>query len=176
MQVYLNHKCREVPDTYENISLSQDKTSNSNLKIEALVFTRLVMASHSSAVFHPHIRVYSQDYLILFWQSFSHISLLVVMLSSPFSQLLKQATKWVEHVSLISCYMHLKMWSMQALSGPVLAAVGERYYKVTAEALRVCGELVKAIRPNFDMVRDYFLMYGHVMHCFMVDHLCNCFS
>jgi cullin-associated NEDD8-dissociated protein 1 len=52
------------------------------------------MASHSSAVFHPHIR---------------------------------------------------------ALSGPVLAAVGERYYKVTAEALRVCGELVKAIRPNFDM-------------------------
>jgi cullin-associated NEDD8-dissociated protein 1 len=72
--------------------------------------------------------------------------------------------------------MHLKMWSMQALSGPVLAAVGERYYKVTAEALRVCGELVKAIRPNFDMVRDYFLTYGHVMCCFMVGHLCNCFS
>jgi hypothetical protein len=72
--------------------------------------------------------------------------------------------------------MHLKMWSMQALSGPVLAAVGERYYKVTAEALRVCGELVKAIRPNFDMVRDYFLTYGHVMHRFMVGHLCNCFS
>jgi len=42
---------------------------------------------------------------------------------------------------------------MQALSGPVLAAVEERYYKVTAEALRVCGELVKAIRPNFDMVK-----------------------
>jgi hypothetical protein len=66
MQVYLNRKCREVLDTYENISLSQDKTSNSNLKIEALVFTRLVMASHSSAVFHPHIRVCSQEYLILF--------------------------------------------------------------------------------------------------------------
>jgi hypothetical protein len=56
--------------------------------------------------------------------------------------------------------MHLKMWSMQALSGPVLAAVGERYYKVTAEALRVCGELVKAIRPNFDMVRYYFFDVG----------------
>ncbi|KAG0632469.1 hypothetical protein M758_1G330700 [Ceratodon purpureus] len=70
-----------------------DKASNSNLKIEALVFTRLVMASHSPSVFHPHIK---------------------------------------------------------ALSAPVLAAVGERYYKVTAEALRVCGELVKAIRPNFD--------------------------
>ena len=35
----------------------QDKASNSNLKIEALVFTRLVMASHSPAVFHPHIKV-----------------------------------------------------------------------------------------------------------------------
>lgn len=37
--------------------IAQDKASNSNLKIEALVFTRLVMASHSSAVFHPHIKV-----------------------------------------------------------------------------------------------------------------------
>lgn len=45
------------------------------------------------------------------------------------------------------------LWPFQALSAPVLAAVGERYYKVTAEALRVCGELVKAIRPNFDNVR-----------------------
>lgn len=35
----------------------QDKASNSNLKIEALVFTRLVMASHAPAVFHPHIKV-----------------------------------------------------------------------------------------------------------------------
>lgn len=69
-----------------------DKSSNSNLKIEALLFTRLVMASHSPSVFHPHIK---------------------------------------------------------ALSEPVLSAVGERYYKVTAEALRVCGELVKAVRPNF---------------------------
>eukprot|EP00246_Nothoceros_aenigmaticus_P008850 TRINITY_DN2398_c0_g2_i1.p1 TRINITY_DN2398_c0_g2~~TRINITY_DN2398_c0_g2_i1.p1 ORF type:complete len:1034 (-),score=241.13 TRINITY_DN2398_c0_g2_i1:61-2811(-) len=67
-----------------------DKSSNSNLKIEALVFTRLVLAVHHPSVFHPHIK---------------------------------------------------------ALSSPVLAAVGERYYKVTAEALRVCGELVKAIRP-----------------------------
>jgi cullin-associated NEDD8-dissociated protein 1 len=52
------------------------------------------------------------------------------------------------------------MWSMQALSGPVLTAVGERYYKVTAEALRVCGELVKAIRPNFDTVRVDYLTHG----------------
>eukprot|EP00249_Psilotum_nudum_P024642 c29247_g2_i2 orf=410-4126(+) len=77
-----------------------DKSSNSNLKIEALIFTRLVMASHSPSVFHPHIK---------------------------------------------------------ALSEPVLSAVGERYYKVTAEALRVCGELVKAVRPTFKLpsVFDY---------------------
>lgn len=70
-----------------------DKSSTSNLKIEALVFTRLVMASHSPAVFHPYI---------------------------------------------------------QALSGPILSAIGDRYYKVTAEALRVCGELVRVLRPNFE--------------------------
>ncbi|KAF2294079.1 hypothetical protein GH714_007350 [Hevea brasiliensis] len=68
-----------------------DKSSTSNLKIEALIFTRLVLASHSPSVFHPHIK---------------------------------------------------------ALSSPVLSAVGERYYKVTAEALRVCGELVRIVRPN----------------------------
>lgn len=36
---------------------SQDKSSTSNLKTEALIFTRLVLASHSPAVFHPHIKV-----------------------------------------------------------------------------------------------------------------------
>ncbi|KAL3700206.1 hypothetical protein R1sor_018228 [Riccia sorocarpa] len=75
-----------------------DKASNSNLKTEALVFVRLVMASHSPSVFHPHIK---------------------------------------------------------ALSAPVLASVSERYYKVTAEALRVCGELVKAIRPSLDKPADF---------------------
>ncbi|KAI8024192.1 Cullin-associated NEDD8-dissociated protein 1 [Camellia lanceoleosa] len=59
-----------------------DKSATSNLKIEALVFTRLVLASHSPSVFHPYIK---------------------------------------------------------ALSSPVLSAVGERYYKVTAEALRGYG-------------------------------------
>lgn len=37
--------------------LLQDKSSTSNLKIEALIFTRLVLASHSPPVFHPHIEV-----------------------------------------------------------------------------------------------------------------------
>lgn len=41
--------------------------------------------------------------------------------------------------------------SIQALSSPVLAAVGERYYKVTAEALRVCGEIVRVVRPSTEV-------------------------
>ena len=43
-------------------------------------------------------------------------------------------------------------FSLQEILDPVLSAVGERYYKVTAEALRVCGELVKVIRPNVNEV------------------------
>jgi hypothetical protein len=35
----------------------QDKSSTSNLKIEALIFTRLVLSSHSPDVFHPYIKV-----------------------------------------------------------------------------------------------------------------------
>ena len=41
---------------------------------------------------------------------------------------------------------------IQELLSPVLSAVGERYYKVTAEALRVCGELVRVVRPNFQVI------------------------
>lgn len=41
--------------------------------------------------------------------------------------------------------------TLQFLSNPVLSAVGERYYKVTAEALRVCGELVRVVRPNIEV-------------------------
>uniref|UniRef100_A0A0E0G1Z7 TATA-binding protein interacting (TIP20) domain-containing protein n=1 Tax=Oryza nivara TaxID=4536 RepID=A0A0E0G1Z7_ORYNI len=74
-----------------------DKSSTSNLKIEALVFTRLVMASHSPAVFHPYI---------------------------------------------------------QALYGPILSAIGDRYDKVTAEALRVCEELVRVLHPNSEEVKE----------------------
>ena len=38
--------------------------------------------------------------------------------------------------------------SAQALAPPVFAAAGERYYKVSAEALRVCEQLVRVIRPD----------------------------
>jgi cullin-associated NEDD8-dissociated protein 1 len=94
-----------------------DNSSNSNLKIEALIFTRLVMASHSPSVFHPYIR---------------------------------------------------------ALSGPVLSAVSDRYYKVTAEALRVCGELVRAIRPNFEMPQVFdFKPYVHPIYNAILTRLAN---
>ncbi|CAN1301134.1 Cullin-associated NEDD8-dissociated protein 1 [Linum perenne] len=93
-----------------------DKSSTSNLKIEALLFTRLVLASHSPPVFHPYIK---------------------------------------------------------ALSSPILSAVGERYYKVTAEALRVCGELVRVLRPN---IQDYgfdFQPYVHPIYKAIMSRLTN---
>eukprot|EP00252_Welwitschia_mirabilis_P011775 TRINITY_DN2619_c0_g1_i2.p1 TRINITY_DN2619_c0_g1~~TRINITY_DN2619_c0_g1_i2.p1 ORF type:complete len:818 (-),score=176.90 TRINITY_DN2619_c0_g1_i2:413-2866(-) len=94
-----------------------DNSTNSNLKIEALVFTRLVMASHSSSVFHPYVK---------------------------------------------------------ALLGPVLSAVSDRYYKVTAEALRVCGELVKAIRPTFERSPVFdFNTYVHPIYSAILTRLAN---
>jgi cullin-associated NEDD8-dissociated protein 1 len=53
---------------------------------------------------------------------------------------------------LLLVQLHFKPIYLQALSGPVLSAVGERYYKVTAEALRVCGELVRVVRPNIEVI------------------------
>ncbi|CAA6667789.1 unnamed protein product [Spirodela intermedia] len=93
-----------------------DKSSTSNLKIEALVFTRLVMASHSPSVFHPFIR---------------------------------------------------------PLSGPVLSAVADRYYKVTAEALRVCGELVRIVRPNLESSPLDFTPYVHPIYDAILARLAN---
>ncbi|XP_010252337.1 PREDICTED: cullin-associated NEDD8-dissociated protein 1 isoform X2 [Nelumbo nucifera] len=93
-----------------------DKSSTSNLKIEALIFTRLVMASHSPSVFHPYI---------------------------------------------------------QALSSPVLSAVSERYYKVTAEALRVCGELVRVVRPSFEVCGFDFKPYVHPIYNAILTRLAN---
>ncbi|PIA55279.1 hypothetical protein AQUCO_00800179v1 [Aquilegia coerulea] len=93
-----------------------DKSSTSNLKIEALIFTRLVMASHSPSVFHPYIEV---------------------------------------------------------LSSPILNAVSERYYKVTAEALRVCGELVRVVRPNFQACNFDFKPYVHPIYNAILKRLAN---
>ncbi|KAM0046728.1 putative TATA-binding protein interacting (TIP20) [Helianthus debilis subsp. tardiflorus] len=93
-----------------------DTSSTSNLKIEALVFTRLVLASHSPAVFHPYIK---------------------------------------------------------AISAPVLAAVGERYYKVTAEALRVCGELVRVVRPDIKVSDFDFKPYVYPIYNAIMSRLTN---
>ena len=40
---------------------------------------------------------------------------------------------------------------LSAVGSPVLSAVGERCYKVTVEALRVCEELVRVVRPNIEV-------------------------
>ncbi|KAL3643794.1 Cullin-associated NEDD8-dissociated protein 1 [Castilleja foliolosa] len=93
-----------------------DKSSTSNLKIEALVFTRLVLASHAPPVFHPYIK---------------------------------------------------------AISAPVISAVGERYYKVTAEALRVCGELVRVVRPNIEGYGFDFTPYVHPIYTAIMSRLTN---
>ncbi|ONI02053.1 hypothetical protein PRUPE_6G174400 [Prunus persica] len=37
------------------------------------------------------------------------------------------------------------------ISSPVVSAVGERYYKVTAEALRVCREFFHVVRLNIEV-------------------------
>ncbi|KAL8134656.1 hypothetical protein AgCh_009619 [Apium graveolens] len=39
------------------LKYQKDKSSTLNLKIEVLIFTRLVLASHSPLVFHPYIKV-----------------------------------------------------------------------------------------------------------------------
>ncbi|PIN20655.1 TATA-binding protein-interacting protein [Handroanthus impetiginosus] len=93
-----------------------DKSSTSNLKIEALVFTRLVLASHAPSVFHPYIK---------------------------------------------------------AISAPIISAVGERYYKVTAEALRVCGELVRVVRPNIQSYGFDFKPYVHPIYTAIMSRLTN---
>nr|XP_043619408.1 cullin-associated NEDD8-dissociated protein 1 [Erigeron canadensis] len=93
-----------------------EKSSTSNLKIEALVFARLVLSSHSPSVFHPYIK---------------------------------------------------------AISAPVLSAVGERYYKVTAEALRVCGELVRVVRPNIKAPDFDFKPYVHPIYNAIMSRLTN---
>ncbi len=50
----------------------------------------------------------------------------------------------------------------QALSGPILSAIGDRYDKVTAEALRVCGELVRVLRPNFEVNLVFHMLLNKI--------------
>ncbi|KAL5982815.1 Cullin-associated NEDD8-dissociated protein 1 [Asimina triloba] len=62
---------------------------------------------------------------------------------------------------------------LQALSSPVLSAVSERYYKVTAEALRVCGELVRVVRPSFQANNFDFKPYVHPIYNAILARLAN---
>lgn len=57
-----------------------------------------------------------------------------------------------------------RCFCLQALSAPVLSAVGERYYKVTAEALRVCGELVRVVRPQIEVCTFIHLDLGLMLY------------
>ncbi|CAJ1940461.1 unnamed protein product [Sphenostylis stenocarpa] len=123
-----------------------DKSSTSNLKIEALTFTRLVLSSHSPDVFHPYIKGYACAMFIVMY--------------------------WNKHMAAFWDQLHLYFYS-QALSAPVLSAVGERYYKVTAEALRVCGELVRVVRPNIEGSGFDFRPYVHPIYNGIMSRLIN---
>ena len=68
-----------------------EKSSNSNLKIEALSFVRILFATHPASVFHPHIKV---------------------------------------------------------LAPPLYKSAKDSYYRISAEALRACSELVYVLRPE----------------------------
>uniref|UniRef100_A0A8C7IUK5 Cullin associated and neddylation dissociated 1 n=1 Tax=Oncorhynchus kisutch TaxID=8019 RepID=A0A8C7IUK5_ONCKI len=76
-----------------------DKSSSSNLKIDALSCLYVVLCNHQPQVFHPHV---------------------------------------------------------QALVPPVVACVGDPFYKITSEALLVSQQLVKVIRPLDQPERDTF--------------------
>lgn len=83
-----NHIATIVPGVIFSLG---DKGTNSNLKIEALTFLRLLLSSHPEDAFHPHMKI---------------------------------------------------------LAPPIYKAVGDHYYRVSAEGLRVLNEFVKAVRPE----------------------------
>ncbi|XP_078075955.1 cullin-associated NEDD8-dissociated protein 1 [Mustelus asterias] len=82
---------QHVPVLVPGIIFSlNDKSSSSNLKIDALSCLYVILCNHSPQVFHPHV---------------------------------------------------------EALVPPVVACVGDPFYKITSEALLVTQQLVKVIRP-----------------------------
>ncbi|MCL7039981.1 hypothetical protein MKW94_011271 [Papaver nudicaule] len=62
---------------------------------------------------------------------------------------------------------------IKVLSAPVLSAVGGRSYKVTAEALRVCEELVRVVRPNVAGVGFDYRPYVHPIYNAILPRLAN---
>ncbi|KAG6511801.1 hypothetical protein ZIOFF_029878 [Zingiber officinale] len=241
-----------------------DKSSTSNLKIEALVFTRLVMASHSPSVFHPYIKasLALMSYMTIFfhrhpppvdacgrkkeiWMESIHLQLLpchdeipcpqvdtstklsldtfashlrVQLGAAAMDHVLKKSldflitislklslkclldarllrwrridlsrARWEARLALLEVARRFTHWhvlkhsssskpfdlTVRALSSPVLSAVGERYYKVTAEALRVCGELVRVLRPNFETSMPDFRPYVSPIYSAILARLAN---
>ncbi|KAK6159683.1 hypothetical protein DH2020_003064 [Rehmannia glutinosa] len=141
-----------------------DKSSTSNLKIEALVFTRLVLASHAPPVFHPYIKVIGDNLIIKYRPLCEEYRL------KYWFRILKSSGKG----KLSSKYeTFLIIWILHAISAPVISAVGERYYKVTAEALRVCGELVRVVRPNMEGYGFDFKPYVHPIYTAIMSRLTN---
>ncbi|RZC62629.1 hypothetical protein C5167_024388 [Papaver somniferum] len=59
------------------------------------------------------------------------------------------------------------------LSALVLSVFGERYYKVTAEAFRVCGEIVRVVRPNVAGVGFDYKPYIHPIYNAILTRLSN---
>jgi len=90
-----------------------EKSSNSNLKIEALTFLRLLMGTHDATVFHPHIKV---------------------------------------------------------IAPPLFKAVRDPYYRISAEALRACCELVHVLRPDAASKFEY-KPYVHDLFTATLDKL-----
>ncbi|MEW5303601.1 MAG: hypothetical protein WDW36_006278 [Sanguina aurantia] len=86
-----DHVALLLPGILASLNDKSSSGSSSTLKIEALCFLKLTLATSDTAVYEPHLAV---------------------------------------------------------LCSPIFAAVGERYYKVAAEALRVCEALVAVLRPD----------------------------
>ncbi|KAG6511802.1 hypothetical protein ZIOFF_029879 [Zingiber officinale] len=90
-----------------------DKSSTSNLKIEALVFTRLVMASHSPSVFHPYIKVDTSTKLSL--DTFaSHLR--VQLGAAAMDHVLKKSLDFLITISLklsLKCLLDARLLEME---------------------------------------------------------------
>ncbi|KAL2939472.1 Cullin-associated NEDD8-dissociated protein 1 [Bienertia sinuspersici] len=85
--------------------------------------------------------------------------------------LLKQEVPKI--VKSINRLLREKSIKTKALCGPVLSAVGERYYKVTAEALRVCGELGRVLRPSIEVSHFDYKPFVHPIYNAIMTRLTN---
>ncbi|GAX78344.1 hypothetical protein CEUSTIGMA_g5786.t1 [Chlamydomonas eustigma] len=95
------------------VNALNDKSGNSNLKIEALQFLRLLLASSSPLKFQTHIKAVSQ-----------------VVCASAGERYYKVGGSAGERYYKVG------------------GSAGESYYKVSAEALRVCEQLVVVLAPD----------------------------